>query len=440
LPPLPDPLDIKPAPVTKETSYKLPEPVAAVRVGGGGRFLVLYFPKVRKLGVFDVSEAKIVRYVTVAGDEAQFAAGMTQLLVFLPGQKVLQRFSLLTGERERVGLLKVPDGKVEAFCMGHASAGPLLVGIAGQGAQLFDPATFQPIPLPSAGGPAGGPSGLEGGLYWGGATGRVFGHTGNYGMPNGVKTVVLEAGGVQQYGQHLGTWFVVPGPDDHHVYAGGHGVVSERVQALNNVAFSLGPNGGFASHLYLPAAHGPYYVHAMTIQDFGGQDKTPVGTVRVFLLGDKEPIATFEKTAVCPYGWEPLGGVRIENSIHLIPRAKLLAIVPAGRDELRLYPADLDAALDRSGRDYLVFTSAPPARFHKGKPFAYRAEVKAKRQPVTFRLEGAPPGMTVDKKGAVSWAVPADFAEGRVDAILVAADAGGQEAFQTLTLTAGGAE
>ena len=70
---------------------------------------------------------------------------------------------------------------------------------------------------------------LEGGLYWAGATGRVFGHTGNYGQPNGVKTVVLEGSKVQQYGQHQSTWFVIPGPDDRHVYAGGHGVISNPV-------------------------------------------------------------------------------------------------------------------------------------------------------------------------------------------------------------------
>ena len=39
LPPLPDPVEIKPAPVAEERSVKLPEPVSGLRVGGGGRFL-----------------------------------------------------------------------------------------------------------------------------------------------------------------------------------------------------------------------------------------------------------------------------------------------------------------------------------------------------------------------------------------------------------------
>jgi hypothetical protein len=446
LPPLPDPIEIKPAPVTKETSYKLPEPVASLRVGGGGRFLILHFPNVRKFGLFDTVEAKIVRYVSAPGDDVLYAGGMTALVVFETGSKEIVRYNLLTGERERAGKLDLPAGKVEAFCMGHASAGPLLVGVAGQGAGLYDIDTFKEILLPPdpqnfgfGGGPAP-PRRLEGGLYWAGATGRVLGHTGNYGMPNGVRTVVFEGGQVQQYGEHQGTWFVVPGPDDQHVYAAGHGVVSVRVKPVPDVPFSMGPNSGYASHLYLPAAHGPYYLHAQTIGDIGGREEVPQGTVRVFRLGDERPIATYANTAACKYGWEGLRGLGVENSLHLIPKANLLVIVPESRDELRLYPADLEAALEKSGRDYLLFSSSPPGTFRKGQVFTYQAEARAKKKPVTFKLESAPKGMTVDGAGLVRWPVPANFAEDRADVILAAKDAAGQEVFQTFALTGAAAK
>ena len=431
LPPLPDPLEITPAPIKAETPVTLPEPARALRVGGGGRFLILHFPKARNFGIFDANTAKVVRYIPAAEDDVFFAGGMTKLMVYLPGAKVLQRFNLLTGEREKVGPLDVAEGKIEAFCMGHASAGPLLLGVAGQGPQLLDPETFKPITIPTT--PGGGRP-LDDGNYWAGASGRIFGHTGNWGQPNGVRTVILEESGVRKYGEHKGTWFVMPGPDDRHVYAGGHGVVTDQVRPVSNVPYSMGPNSGFASHLYLPAHHGPYYLHAMTIEDFGGTDKTPIGTIRLYVLGSKEPILTLPKTAVCKYGWEGLRGFGIEHSLHLIPKAKLLVIVPESRAELRLYPVDMQAALDKSGRDFLLFTSAPPGRFEKGAKFVYQAEVLAKRRPVTFKLESAPPGMTVDDKGKITWAVPEDFAESRVSAILSATDAGGQEAFQTLVL------
>src|SRR5262249_29012766 len=157
---------------------------------------------------FDVNEAKITRYIPVTEDDVQFAAGMTQLVVFLPGAQTALRYNLLTGEREKTAKLEGASGKIEAFCMGLASAGPLLVCVAGGsgGARLFDIDKFEEIPLPekSAVGVYRN-NRLPGGLYWAGATGRIFGHTGNYGMPNGVNTVVYEGGAWHSYGEHKST-------------------------------------------------------------------------------------------------------------------------------------------------------------------------------------------------------------------------------------------
>lgn len=439
LPPLPAALEIKPAPVKEETSYKLPESASRLRVGGGGRFLILLLPTARKLAVFDVNEAKIVRYIAVPDEEVQFAAGMTKLLVYAPQAKTMTRFNLLDGAQEHSAAVDLPDGKFEGFCMGHASAGPLLVsvnakatGIPRTNVRLLDIETFKEVEVPPR---DRGRVGLEGGYYWAGATGRVLGHTGNYGQPNGVKTVLFENGKVQHHGEHAGTWFVVPGPDDRHVYAGGHGVLSERVTKLNDVAFSMPGSSGFASHLYLPAHHGPFYLHAMTIQDFGGRDKTPMGTIRLFMLGDKEPITTYASTPVCKYGWEELRGFGIEHSLHLIPQAKLLVVVPGPRNELRLYPCDLDAVLDKLDRDFLVFTSTPPRQFEKGKVFRYEAQVRAKKGPIEVKIDSGPNGMSMTPTGTIEWNVPADFAQDRLDVILRAKDGGGKEMFQTFSLT-----
>jgi len=129
-------------------------------------------------------------------------------------------------------------------------------------------------------------------------------------------------------------------------------------------------------------------------------------------------------------------GLGIENSIQLIPKAKLLVIVPSTRDELRLYPADLEASLRKSNRDFLIFTSTPPTTCRKGQPFAYTATALGKNAPLAHRIETGSKGMMVDASGKVTWPVPADFAESRADAILAVKDANGREAFQTLTLTA----
>ena len=64
---------------------------------------------------------------------------------------------------------------------------------------------------------------------------------------------------------------------------------------------------------------------------------------------------------------------------------------------------------EKSGGDFLLFTSSPPQSFQKGKAFVYQAATKAKKGPTTFKLASAPRGMTVDATGTVRWDVPADY-------------------------------
>src|SRR5262249_8484309 len=118
---------------------------------GGGRFLFLHLPQQRQLGIFDVNQAKIVKYLPVGDDNVKFAAGMDKLLVALPDKNVIQRWDLNTLEREVTAPLAV-QGTVNALYMGSASAGPLLVGLAnndpraGSSRALFlDPRTLKAV-------------------------------------------------------------------------------------------------------------------------------------------------------------------------------------------------------------------------------------------------------------------------------------------------------
>ena len=53
-------------------------------VGDGGRFLILHLPKVRQVAVFDVNQAKVVKFLPVAADNVMIAAGMTKMIVAYP--------------------------------------------------------------------------------------------------------------------------------------------------------------------------------------------------------------------------------------------------------------------------------------------------------------------------------------------------------------------
>jgi hypothetical protein len=65
--------------------------IGDVCVGGGGRFLIMHLPRDRTLAVFDTKAAKVVKYLPVADGGLKFAAGMDNLMTFLPGDNLLER-------------------------------------------------------------------------------------------------------------------------------------------------------------------------------------------------------------------------------------------------------------------------------------------------------------------------------------------------------------
>jgi hypothetical protein len=128
---------------------------------------------------------------------------------------------------------------------------------------------------------------------------------------------------------------------------------------------------------------------------------------------------------------ETLGAWR---RIYFVPRAEVIVVLPTSNDQIVLHKFDLDAALEKSGIDYLFVTSQPPRFVKVGATFSYQLVVKVKKGRVTFRLDSGPKGMAISKEGIVSWAVPPNASEGDQDVILTVRDGAGQEVFHTFTI------
>jgi hypothetical protein len=441
LPPLPAPVDIRPAPVAEATDYKLPDTAERAVIGGAGRFLVLHIPKSRKLGIFDTNIGKIEKYIDLPEDKIHFTAGMSKLLVFLPSAELIRRYDLETAKLEVTRPLKVRN--VTGFAMGHSSAGPLVVR-GSDGARLYDINTFAVIPLPeereearfAPGGVGGKPERMlpfDGGEIWPGGNGRVFGNTGNWGMPNGVKVLNLEGGNIKFIGEHTSTSFVQPSPDGKYIFAAGHKPVTVDLKpTTDTVETGLNQSGGTYENLFLPATHGPYYLQIGGTRPRGGipQDATKEGKVRVFLYGFNQPVATLDISVAGRDDWA--GRVQFPTAIVLVPRANLLIV--RSPDKLRLIPVDLEKELDKSGADFLIVSSAPPAHYKPGFDFAYAVKAKSKAGGIQYKVASGPDGMKVDANGIVSWRVPVAQA-GQVSVILSLKDKGGKEAFHTFNLT-----
>ncbi len=278
------------------------------------------------------------------------------------------------------------------------------------------------------------------GLFWASADGRVFGSCGDSGgQPNGVRCFVLEGGKYRKYDQHQGASYVQPGPDGKYIYTCGHGVLSSSVEKTSDAVFSS--FNGNVAYTFLPAHHGPFYLHAhFATNRFGGdrnqlnRDDPDLGAT-IYLLGNREPLLQVKAPDITPYdNWERRSGMGVDRLIHLIPRAKLLVVVAPGRERLALYPVDLDAALDKLKGDYLIVTSDPPGTASPGKQLRYTMTARSSGS-VNYRLDSGPEGMKVSLDGQLTWDVPATFDAPSADAIVRLRSDKGAQTFHTFNLT-----
>lgn len=398
---------------------KLPAPIADAVVGGGGRYLILHLPKVRKLAVFDVSAAKVVHFFDVPEDDIRFAAGLDKLFVLLPQSNQLQRWSLSTFEREAVAPVPL-EGKVEALCMGSAAHGPLLAYAIEPKHRTtlstINPRTLKATPLRDGNlvhhlHPQGGTR------MRASADGKVFGLWSSMQGPSGLRVIVLEGQRVQTYYQHSDFGHLLPSPDGQMIHTA-RGLFTYETKPLDKTA----PGGAFS----LPAHHGDAYL----VVDLGQKN-----SLAVQLRNDPRPLVRLTHVelpdGLNQWGREPFS---VEKRLHFVPQARLLISIPAGNDRLLLYRFDLEEALEKSDIDYLLVTSRPPATATKGGTYRYELAAKARRGPVTYRLESGPKGMTVSETGLVTWPVAADFAEREASVLIGVRDATGQERFHTFTL------
>src|SRR5262249_52768856 len=123
----PAPPEVPPPALGARVERNLPGSIDRLAVGGAGRYLVLHLPAQRQLAGLDVTQARIVHYISAAEDNVKFAAGQEKLVVVFPDTRVIQRWDLTTGKRE-LAIPLVAEGGARGVAMGSASHGPILLG------------------------------------------------------------------------------------------------------------------------------------------------------------------------------------------------------------------------------------------------------------------------------------------------------------------------
>jgi serine protease Do len=413
-------LAIKAPSLTQEKVVRqLPSTFSEVTVGGGGRFLFFHLPKIRKLAVFDVNEAKIVHYVPLAEDQVKFAAGMDKLIVVFDGSHLIQRWDLKTFDREATAPLPIKRS-IKSICMGSASNGPLLVH-SSEGVGPLDraPSNFLDIHtlkmLQFDGFDTQATAAHNMVEIRASADGRVF--TSMFMNPGQSGTLILTGNTVKRYYVQNNLGHMVPGPDGKVIFTG-IGLFTNECKPIS---------GNQPGSYSFPAVHGQYY---MTFQPGAPPGS---GKVTVHLTGDHRPLLTLPAVEGVSNP-TPFGTSDIARRLYLLPDAKLIISLPQTNDRLILQQFDVEEALTRSGVDYLFVTSRAPLHAKKGELYSYQVVAKTKKGGLRYKLESGPKGMVIANDGRLTWPVPPDFTEVDTTVIVTLRDATGQECFHTFSI------
>lgn len=415
----------------------LPGDVADVAVGGGGRFLALHIPRVNKVGIFDINEAKVIRYLDAPGAEVMIAAGLDHLLIALPSAEKIQKWSLKTLELESTVAWTFP-GKLHVFAMGSGSSGPVMwvttkeksfTGSVG----LIDPKTMKPIKALQK-------NGEEFRYTWHpqsppiirvSADGRVFGAWASASSPSGIEVLTWDGTTLSQSREHDTAGFIIPGPDGTRVYTG-KGLYTPQAKPIGTKReYRYNDVSGFI----FPACHGEWSFQ------YEPGDRLEDGKVRIFLPDVKESLGTLSAvqvitaTEAIAFRRPNESGLYLEQRVFMIPAAKSLVAIPIKGDRLHVYRLDPIELMEKSGVDYLAIVSQPPSVAVLGQKFTYAIDARSRKGGLKYELASGPEGMTISTAGIITWAVPSTFPDGGATTVIVSVrDKSGQERTHTFSL------
>ena len=406
----------------RQQVLEVPSKVADACLGKGGQYLLLYLKNARKIAVYDANEAKIIKHLSIAADDALMAASLDKLVVVSPRNNVIEIWSLDTLERERTETLSV--GVVKAIALGYASHGPLLIhSAAGTDAlsqasyAFYDLKTLQPLPIENV--RANNTRYRDVVHLRASATGDVFGVWASGRSPQGMETMVLDGNHVTTTYQHKSADYVVPTYDGAVIATGSAG--------LHTSDLSEESQRGEQNRPLIPSTH-PRFILALPEPNYAGIDD-PLQTRAVVRVVDsvqylaRLPELELGKLDSAAASQTP-SDFTLDKRVFYIHQIGQVVSIPYTNDRLIVQPFDLQKSLVDI-HNYLIVLSTPPVWFEKGTTFRYSMQAMARRGAVEMKLASGPPGMTMIGR-EITWEVPASFPEESVNVVVDVASSQGQ--------------
>ena len=409
----PEGVEILPTKLTEKTRLKLPATVSDVKIGGDGRYLLLHFKQLRKIGLLDVNESAIVHYFPANEEDTVYDASLSKLVVASGSKGIIARYDLSSHERELTQTIET--GTINHLLIGSATEGPIYIGRGdnrnrNRRSEQIDMTTLQTSELAKKGRNSVGFGAGESVRL--SANGETFGLWRVSGSPSGLQSTTKTDGGWWGYYEHATVGVILPSPDGRTLYTS-KGIYTDQLKRKGKTRFGQP----------FPAVHGDYYLNA------AGEGES--AHVSLHLAGESRPLVRVPGLAINVPGSR--SALTIDKRVVLIPRANLIVHIPDNDDSLYLHPFDLEKSLNESRIDFLFVRSKPPVTVSVNEPFSYQLDVRSKAKGLKYQVSSGPKGMKISKKGRVTWSPTAkSMAENQI--IISIVDAKGQEVFQTFNL------
>ena len=445
--------------------------IGDVAVGGGGRFLLVALKEVRKLAVFDVNAADVVKTIPLPSTNALIAAGANKLLIAFPDEQVLERWDLATLEREGGGHISPIDGCIRALAMGSDSDGPALAlwyprslldqQLSGRLLLQGPEARFSFIDLDRL-------SVLKAGSIQIGksvsmkesdslsASGGSFILEPNLGQRRGYKPYLRASAASDRFE------VVVLPMQLMIVKAQGNQVVWLNTSGTFDASAALSPNGGFRGTvdeavpsgqprpIYIRTADPDYYLSLSGLPGNVAGTEGGLGNIEgraspgaavsatVHAAGNGSRLFTVhglgEMAVDCKMSDWFHDDLTIDKRFHLVPAARLFITIPPTNDCLVIRHLDIDQASDRAASEPLLILSATRLKASAGSKLEHRIVARARKGAVRFELSDGPDGLNVAPDGMVTWEVPARFKGQEATAVITVSEPSGEERFHTIKI------
>ncbi len=413
----------------------LPDTISDAVWGGGGRFLLLHLKKTRKVAVYDVNQAKITNYISLGSENTLIAAGLDKLIVVAPGENLIERWSLVSFQKETTLPLPV-TGVVKTITLGYASDGPLLMlwatstdALAHLNYSFFDLEKFAEQKF--TGGKGNHSSYRDAVHIRASGKGDVFGLWSTSGSPQGMETMVLVGNKITDSYQHESSGHIVPNFDGSAILTGLGGLCTPEMNQKNGNRRNIPLAPSTHSRFYVSIPENPGAAVNLGSKPFDGVKPAVFslnGESRLIDLPDYELGKQMDNAS-----WSA-NDFTLDKRVMFVPQANQLITIPFANNHIVVKRFDMRDALDKASIDYLYVTSTPPRTYRPGHPFEYRVEAASRNTAIEYELSSGPKEMTVSRTGVLTWAVPEDFSEAKVNVIVTVKNGMNQSVYESFSI------